>query len=357
MATDIEMLQLHTKPVRLIRLFAAVLVFAITLELCARLDDSIRYGAPFRSTYTHDAIFTWDELGRTGKPNASFRDYKLNSLGYRGPELHPGGVRILCIGASETFGLYEDPGKEFPRQIEDDLNASSHGGDFQVVNAGVAGQTIGTATIRIPQYIERVHPRFVVVYPTPANYIWLPFLRRAPATQVAEPKFESRALDKVRDAVKRMAPAAIIDYLRRKDIESEAAEYGKPMDRVSDESVSAFRADLGKMVDEFRGQGVTPILVTHANRFGESLGEKDREQLTAWRRFYPMLTEAGFLDMERRMNDAIRALAKEKQLPLVDGAAVVPPGDEYFGDAIHFTTKGSSLLASAIAGKILEHLN
>ena len=91
------------------------------------------------------------------------------------------------------------------------------------------------------------------------------------------------------------------------------------------------------MVDEFRGQGVTPILVTHANRFGESLGEKDREQLTAWRRFYPKLTEAGFLDMERRMNDAIRALAKEKQLPLVDG-------------------KSSNFLGKSVAGSLAVSL-
>jgi lysophospholipase L1-like esterase len=97
--------------------------------------------------------------------------------------------------------------------------------------------------------------------------------------------------------------------------------------------------------------------VTHANRFGPTLSEKDSEELTAWRRFYPMLTETGFLDMDRRMNDAIRTLAAEKHVPLVDGAAIVPPGDEYFGDAIHFTTKGSSLLASSIAKKILENQN
>jgi len=66
------------------------------------------------------------------------------------------------------------------------------------------------------------------------------------------------------------------------------------------------------------------------------------------------LTEIGFLRMDRRMNEAIRSLAAEKGVLLVDGAAIVPPGDEYFGDAIHFTTKGSSLLASAIAEKILQ---
>ena len=105
------------------------------------------------------------------KPYASFRDYRLNSLGFRGPEVRPGGTRVVCIGASETFGLYEDPGQEFPRQIEYDLNAKSPSMEFQVVNAGLVGQTIRTAAVRIPQYVQELHPQFAVIYPTPANCI------------------------------------------------------------------------------------------------------------------------------------------------------------------------------------------
>jgi lysophospholipase L1-like esterase len=343
---------------RIVRIVLAILAFGLTLELCARLDDLVRYGAPFWSNYTYDSMFTVDALGRTGKPNASFRDYRLNSLGFRGPEVRPGGTRVVCIGASETFGLYEDPGQEFPRQLEYDLNAKSPSGGFQVVNAGLVGQTIRTAAVRIPEYVQELHPQFAVIYPTPANYIWLPWIQKAPATQAAaQPKFESRSADKIRDAIKRFSPPELLDYLRQKDIDREAAGFGRPMDRVSDGSVNAFRADLSEMVDALRQHGITPILVTHANRFGSTLTKKDREELTAWRRFYPMLTENGFLDMDKRMNDAIRSLAADKKVPLVDGAAVVPPGDEYFGDAIHFTTKGSSLLASAISQKILDYRN
>jgi len=343
---------------RIVRVVLAILAFGLTLELCARVDDFLRYRAPFWSNYTYDSMFTTDALGRTGKPYASFRDYRLNSLGFRGPEVRPGGTRVVCIGASETFGLYEDPGQEFPRQIEYDLNAKSPSMQFQVVNAGLVGQTIRTAAVRIPQYVQELHPQFAVIYPTPANYIWLPWIQEAPAAQpAAQPKFELRSVDKIRDAIKRLSPSILLDYLRRKDIDREASSFGKPMERVSDESVNALRSDLSDMIDALGQHGVTPVLVTHANRFGPTLSKKDSEELTAWRRFYPMLTEEGFLDMDRRMNVAIRTLAAEKHVALVDGAAVVPPGDEYFGDAIHFTTKGSSLLASAIAEKILEHQN
>lgn len=340
---------------RIVRILLAVCLFCLTLEVCARVDDLVRYGAPFWSNYSYEAIFTSDALGRKGRPFASFRDYRLNSLGFRGPEVVPGGVRVICIGASETFGLYEDPGEEFPRQLERDLNLNSGTRKYQVVNTALVGETIRSATIRIPEIIDEVHPQFAVIYPTPANYIWLPWVLKAPgAHPQTDAGFQPRVLDKIRDAIKRFSPPGLLDYLRKRDIAHEAPEFGKPMDRLPERNVEVFRQDLVQLIDTLEKKGVQPVLVTHANRFGDVLSKEDRRQLTAWRRFYPMLTEAGFLDMERRMNDAVRQVAAERNLSLIDGARIVPPGSEYFGDAIHFTTRGSTLLAQAISNAILQ---
>jgi hypothetical protein len=49
-------------------------------------------------------------MGQHGRPNAQYLKWKLNSLGFRGPELDPGATRILCVGSSETFGQYESEG-------------------------------------------------------------------------------------------------------------------------------------------------------------------------------------------------------------------------------------------------------
>src|SRR5437016_13078311 len=100
----------------------AVLLVVLTLEVCARVDNYVSYGMPFFGSDSIDSLYTTDRLGKCGLPNARYRKWKLNSLGYRGPELHPGRQRIICIGASETFGLYEDEGQEYPRQLERELN-------------------------------------------------------------------------------------------------------------------------------------------------------------------------------------------------------------------------------------------
>src|SRR5438094_4303139 len=95
--------------------------FLLTLEVATRVEHTIKYGAPLLSRYTYDAVlYSVDEYGIKGRPNATFEKWQLNSFGFRGPELtldkSPRKLRIACIGASETFGLHEQAGNEWPRQ-------------------------------------------------------------------------------------------------------------------------------------------------------------------------------------------------------------------------------------------------
>jgi hypothetical protein len=43
---------------------AVVLAFILTIEICARIDDAIRFRAPFWETYTADRLRTIDKDGR-----------------------------------------------------------------------------------------------------------------------------------------------------------------------------------------------------------------------------------------------------------------------------------------------------
>src|SRR5258708_25236363 len=146
----------------------------MTLEFCARLDNYVSYRTPFFGADSLDTLFTMDRLGKRGKPNARYRKWRLNSLGYRGPELHAGRTRIICIGASETFGLYEDEDQEYPRQLERELNRRAGRDAFEVVNAAYAGLVLDNEMQRLPEIAETVRPQIALLYPSLANYIWLP---------------------------------------------------------------------------------------------------------------------------------------------------------------------------------------
>src|SRR5688572_1791295 len=102
------------------------LVFVVVLEMTARAEDWVRYRTPFLSRLREQGeLMVRDRVGAHGRPNARYMKWAMNSLGMRGPEVPiakaPGTIRVATVGASETFGLYESPDREFPRQLEDSL--------------------------------------------------------------------------------------------------------------------------------------------------------------------------------------------------------------------------------------------
>ena len=124
------------------KLAAFGIPFVVTLEVATRLDQFFRYGAPLLGRYTYDsALQERDELGIKGKPNGRYEKWTLNALGLRGPEIQAskasGTVRVATVGASETFGLYESPDQEWPRQLETRLRRGHP--NVEVLNASIAG--------------------------------------------------------------------------------------------------------------------------------------------------------------------------------------------------------------------------
>ncbi len=350
----------------LLHIVASLAMVVVTMEFCARIDDLVTYGAPVWGTYSNANLFERDQFGQRGAPGARFKKWQLNSLGYRGPELRSGTFRIACIGASETFGLYEAAGQEYPRQLERDLNQWAGRQTFEVVNVAYPGQSIAAAVLRVPEVVENVKPRVAVIYPFPAAYVWLPWIKSATekgAPDSSPVRFEWRLTERVRIAVKSLLPEWIQSEIhdvqtRVRERKIEASTASQPvMDRVPQQNVDAFHADLLKLVDALQQRGVEPVLVTHATVFGHPLSASDRQMLTVWREWIPMLKEDGFVDMEQRMNQAIRAVAAERHLVLIDAATEIPPGNKYFGDFAHFTTQGAHLMAGEIAAGLEPALN
>ncbi|HEV7993619.1 MAG TPA: SGNH/GDSL hydrolase family protein [Gemmatimonadaceae bacterium] len=329
----------------------SVLLFGAALELLARLDDHFTYGAPITGRYDNEIMYTRDSLGRRGKPNARFRKWTLNEVGFRGPPLQSGRTSIVCFGASETFGLYESEGREYPRELERALNARLGANRFQVVNAAYPGQSAATATMRLPEIVSLVHPRVAVIYATPADYIWLPYLVYTRGAAEPEPEsagFELRVWERVRTLLKSLLPTAVQTTLREREIAAEASQF-PVMQKLPEVNIVRYRDDVARLVAAARERGVQPVIVTHANAVGQNPANVDRALLVSWRKFYPMLAEQGFVDMELRMNEALRQLAAEQHVTVIDAARIIPPDPRYFADFVHFTDAGAELMAKTVA--------
>jgi lysophospholipase L1-like esterase len=333
-----------------LRLGLWAVIAVITMEVCARVDDYVSHKAPLLEPYNIGRIYEFDDLGARGKPGATYLKWKLNNLGFRGPDLKQGGLRVVCLGSSETFGLYESEGGEYPRQLERELNRNLGTDQVQVINIAYPGMSLSASLRRLPQVLSTVQPRYATIYPSLAAYIDLGALQppkpgfRPPPPSPWEPRLKSR----IETMVKQMLPESLQTRVRAWQIER--AERNAPvMDRLPEENVARFKEDVLRTVRTMQEHGVTPILMTHATLFGNSVDEDERPVLIAWRKFYPNLREDGFLDMERRMNDVIRQVAEEQNVPLLDLAQKMPSGRTYFVEFVHFTDQGAARMGKLIA--------
>lgn len=343
------------KTTRRVRWIGYLLLALLTLELCARSEDWMRQGAAFWKPYSIESVFRHGEFGREGRPGARFGKWEMNSLGFRGPEPVPGKVRVLTFGASETFGLYESPGKEYPRQLEQALQR--HGmPDAEVVNVALPGLRVGHAEY-LARAIRELQPTWVVIYPTPANYIEAdapycgPNVARSRA--IPEPVFQLRLAGKMGEQAKQVVPPAVTLAVRRLSIRM-AERHLTPLDQLPQTTLDRYRSDVDCTVRTAEALGVKVALATHATAFGPDLQPGDGRMLSTWRSFYPELREAGFLDMERRANESLRTLAAQRGLPLIDAAARIPGGRQTFADFVHFTDEGARQMGDLVAAVILQ---
>ena len=338
-----------------LRFIGYAALFAATLEIAARIHDHVIEDAPLLGPYSINTLFRPSPHGREGVPGAHYAKWRMNSLGYRSPELRGDRVNIVAFGASETFGLYESPDREYPRVVEARLE-QLRPQVYSVVNIAMPGIRIGRVGY-LERAVEQTQAGHIVVYPSLANYIDTtePFCQQEsrPAASPSGPAELIRLTGKLDQQAKILIPASIQDSIRALLIWS-ATRNEMPLSRVPEATLNAFAEDLRCVVSVARKHNATPILVTHATYFGDRVAPEDAAMMLAWRRFYPQLREEGFLDLERRANDAIRTVAAESQVPLVDAAIAMPKGPTYFADFVHFTDKGAAVMAGLIADAILN---
>lgn len=333
-----------------------LLCAVVALEFATRLDDWARFGVSFASpAVALDDLITRDSLGMHGRASVQYRQFRMNALGLRGPEIdlssQASRALVVTAGASETFGLYESKDHEWPRQLQDTL-AESCGSAVVVGNAAFAGMSLPTVIGDVAGRIARLRPRVVVYYPTPMQYLEaeLPKAATPTVSEEALPHTRLRAAGRFREAVKRSIPTPILDFLRKRDISKSRRVVGtSAQEHAATLRLDAFESDLRRLISTVRAIGAVPILVVHQNRFAFPRDPARNVMLTAWERFYPRYTGKAILEFDSLAADRTRQVGATEAVAVVDpaqkllGAPVVP-----FADFSHFTDLGSSVVAGEV---------
>ena len=336
---------------RTLRIVACLFIAALTLELCARVEDVVTQGAPLLGAYHQNILYDRPGADFRGIPGARYLKWHLNSLGYRGPEPEQGAIRIACVGASETFGLYEKEGGEWPRQMERLLNEGGGPRRYTVINTAYPGANLRTHLHQGPAIIAAAKPDIVVLYTSVSAYVHPDFYGVLKAGTV--PEREIRMVTKAKELFRRVIPPAVSARMRAWETQrSLRGREDEVVDRIPPENVALFSADLEKLLDFYASHNLQVVIVTHAHRFGKEVTPEERPILVAWRQAYPTLREDGFLDMEAQLNERLRQAAAARGLVVADAARTVPAGPRYFADYVHLTDDGARELANVAAAAV-----
>ena len=339
---------------------AALLVsLAIGLESATRIDEWVRWKTPLlaRAGSVGELIIV-DSTGGRGVPGEQYRQYAINSDGFRGPRLRPGKQRVLVVGASETFGLYERAGKEYPRQLQDTLAAA--GCNVDVVNSALPGFSLPTLTATYLHRLRGLNAQLVVIYPTPVQYLdyyfptWEPPLA---ARGGISSGLRLRSARRLRDHLKVALPQFVQTYLRSIQITASRAsmQTGFMFDTIPADRLEAFRRDLRLLIDSAKASGSKVIVATHANSFPPG-SPVDSARLVAWTKFYPRASMAVLPAFETAANRLILEEARLAGVASSDLSTAMAPLDPRtaFADFSHFSEHGSAQIAHTLATDILR---
>jgi lysophospholipase L1-like esterase len=341
----------------------SLLLIAATLgmaEVTARVEDRLRLGVPVFSTPDRERDLVYhDAIAIRGKPNGRYKQWRLNQFGFRNGEMtvapREGCTRIMALGASETFGLNESPGMEYPAQLAKVLGRDDE--CYEVINAAIAGLTLRGIIPLWNGWGARFRPDVVMVYPTPAFYLGERSPKSPgppPATpRAAPPWWSSRMLDRARDRIE--YPDIIQHYRVRRGLA--AATAAQPpawfFQNVPADRLAQFRNDLQELVGEIIARGAYPLLLTHATAFHNPPRPDETAALDAWRALGPKPTAQVLLDFEDASRRTALLVSEQMGVAVVDVAGHMNGRREWFADDyLHFNERGAGVVAELIAERI-----
>lgn len=341
-------------------------VAALCLEAAARLDDALSHGAPIWGRYDAEVLRVRDDEGLPRNvPGTSFEKWRINALGFRGeavPVAKPSGhLRVACVGTSETFGLHEREGGEWPARLGRLLRERGLA-NAEVINASALALNRASRWRYVEKYVLPLRPDVLVLYwnvlsdatyhaPSPgaddvAATPGAPAWAQAPRSRVL-PKLRRAARQVVPDGIWRRYRAwSTARALRR--AESAVLRGARPLDAVPPAAVSAFDAHLRVLVAAVRERGIVPLLATYPTLGTMANRDRDRLEALEERVWHLELSDAGMIQAAATLNEVVRRVARELGVPLVDAEAAVPKDREHLADYLHYTDAGAARVAEAV---------
>jgi hypothetical protein len=340
--------------------------FVLVLETATRVEQAVRFGAPLLGAYTYDsALYGWDQLGIRGRPFGVYEKWALNSHGLRGPEIQshrsPELLRIATVGASETFGLFETAGHEWPRQLEQRLR--DRGRQVEVINASLAGLGLRQRLRFLEARIQRLQPDLIVLMLEYPSYVGVVRNGARNSIDFVPPglpertfiDFSPRIIRRAKDVLLPRLPVApqrilrsAVTRLRLARLQSDLGQDFGSRRHVSEAERTAFADDVTEFLGDAEVRGQRVILVAPALLMtGESLLDFIAN--------YPYLSTSWIEEARVVFPDLTRGLVAGHRTTFVNlDDALGADKQSLMQDLFHFNDSGASRVSEVLATAIEE---
>jgi lysophospholipase L1-like esterase len=339
---------------RIAALSLSVVFALVAAEGAVRIRQWWRYGASQVRLY--DTTIDPASGLTIPTPNQERGRIKINSLGFRGPEVKlpkpAGTIRLAFMGASTTFCAEVTSNQQVWAQlVTDAFRRRWPDVDFDYVNAAFPGYVVDTNRRNLAYRVRPLQPDIIVLYEG-VNDLSVD-LRR-----LAESQGLSRGEADEEDFIGRWSLAwrLVEKNLRLLAREHRATQTNAQHARVDPPVLSRrFAGTFEELVEE--AQKVAPVVavVTFSQKVrADQSPEVQLSNANTHLYYMPYLSPADFIGVFAEYNRVMRDTAVSHRAVLVGGEDEIPADDRHFADSVHFTDEGSRAQGLRVSSALMK---
>jgi len=325
-------------------LVAALALLAV-LELTLQVRSQLLTGQSAFTRLTGQSAYVTDPATglRLLRPHAVIRGQRstmhANRYGLRGADFPqrgaPGEARVVLLGASTIMGTYAAADDATSSaQLEKRLAAT--GSHARVINAGVAGLTVGDQATLLRRRLLAFDPDVLIWYPGLNDFSCRP----RPARGSAAVRWQMPPL-----------PAWLIlpDLITKNTTWLRAG--GRPTSSLLVPAVdlTLLERELRAGVRMARAAGVRVELVTSARNFTAAMGPREAARRAASALdVRPCYSAASLSTVAATYDELLRRVATDESVGLIEADRSLAADPALFGDSTHLSAAGEARLAEIV---------
>lgn len=336
---------------------ALIYIFYLSICVAVLLEVALRIYNPFHFRVKGDHVI----LASNRKyivDNASIPVldrtivHTKNKLGFRGPDKPPDfeqRLTMVAVGGSTTECQYLDDSKTWANILYKKLQV-----DYPCIwinNAGLGGQSSFGHIPLLREHLIPLKPKYVLIL-VGANDIRRTKMRSGNESAFIVLARNSELINvllnvvRTNDAKSKNLTDTYLDLNRADSMrlsDKKIADYLKN----EEEWVRAYRDRLDTIIDLCVANNIKPIFITQPCLPGAGSDPVTNVSLETLKIGNNQNGKLWWTMLEK-YNDGTRQVAKEKNIPLIDLARLLPKSSKYFYDIIHFTNDGSEKTAGIL---------